>query len=314
MRPDDRRQRARLDRELRGTDDDPEAAVPVGTSRRPLAARLRRSVWAGLAVVAAITIALVTSPPLRAIAVDFLGLFRVQRVAVAPVNPGDLPEHLGSSSRLEALLSDQVHVETHGEPAPAADAAAASALAGFTVRLPTVLGPPDSLVVQPPGHAALRVDLARARSILREIHRDAVDLPAELDGAEITVDIPTSVLARYDAMTLLQLPSPVVAAAPPGLPIDAVGEATLEIMGMPRAEAARFSRNVDWTATLVIPIPRYSTSYQEVTTDGVPASLIRHSTHHDLSFLLTWVRDGIIYSLSGTGEAAPAIEIAGSLE
>lgn len=311
----------------------PEAARARLTAREseiaplPRAARRRRATWAALAAAAAALIALISIPPLRAIAVDFLGLFRVQKVAVAPVNPGDLPERLGSSSQLEALLSDHVQVESRGEPAYVGDAGRAAAAAGFPVRLPALLDAPDELVVQPAGHAAIRVDLARVRAVLREIDRDAAELPDELDGARIEIDIPKSVRACWgdcpepkkrgaehapgrQGILLVQLPGPTVT-APPGLPVDRIGAAFLEIMGMPREEAARFSRNVDWATTLVIPIPRYATSYQEVTVDGVPASLIRHTER--LSYMLTWVKDGIIYSLAGSGEAARGVEIANSL-
>jgi len=301
-------------------------------------ARRRRALWAGLAAAAAV-VALFTIPPLRAIAFGFLGLFRVEQVAVAPVNPSDMPEHLGSSAQLEALLSDQVQVESNGEPAYVVDPGQAAAAAGFDVRLPSLLASPDELAVQPAAHAALRVDLARVRAVLREIDRDAAELPAEIDGAQIEIDIPKSVRACWgdcpeleehaagrapgaephdregaardsQGVILVQLPSPAVT-APPGLPIDRVGAAFLEIMGMPRAEAARFSQNVDWATTLVIPIPRHSSSYQEVTVDGVPGTLIRHSER--LSYLLIWAKDGILYSLAGSGEAARGLEIANSL-
>ncbi len=314
------------------------AATPPAAARERLSAleskiaplprppRRRRALWAGLAAAAAI-VALFTIPPLRAIAVDFLGLFRVEQVAVAPVNPGDMPARLGSSAQLGALLSDQVHVESSGEPAYMADPGQAAAAAGFHVRMPSLLASPDELAVQPAGQATIRVDLARVRAVLREIDRDAAELPAELDGAEIGIDFPKSVRACWgdcprpeehgtenppdrQGILLVQLPSPAVA-APAGLPVDRIGAAFLEIMGMPRAEAVRFSENVDWATTLVIPIPRYSTSYQEVTVDGVRGTLIRHSGR--LSYMLLWVKDGVIYALAGSGEAARGIEIASSL-
>jgi hypothetical protein len=318
-----------------------ERAAPVAATISPLprSARRRHATWTALAAAGAALIALVTLPSLRAIAVDFLGLFRVQQVNVAPVNPGDLPERLGSSSQLEALLSDQVLVESRGEPVYVADAGQAADAAGFPVRLPSLLASPDEIAIQPAGHASIRVDLTRVRAVLREIDRDGAELPDALDGAEIRIDIPKSVRACYgdcpeqkeraDAragggkpqatagsapdrpgILLIQLPNPAVS-APPGVPIDRIGAAFLGIMGMPREEAVRFSRNVDWAATLVIPIPCYSTSYQEVTVDGVPASLIRHTERH--SYVLTWVKDGIIYSLAGSGEAARGLEIANSL-
>lgn len=307
--------------------------------------RRRRALWAGLAAAAAAVVALVTISPLRAIAVDFLGLFRVQhvqKVTVAPVKPGDLPERLGSSSQLEALLSDQVRIESSGEPAYVGDAGQAATAAGFEVRLPSLLAPPDEIAVQPPGHAAIRVDLERVRAVLREIAPAAAELPAAIDGAEIVVDFAKSVHACWgdcprpadeaappdagsdpdapdpapaqprvsDGVLLIQLPSPPVK-TPPGLPVDRAGPALLEIMGMPRAEAARFCANVDLATAFVIPIPRYSTSYQVVTVDGVQGALIRNTQRH--SYMLIWAKDGMTYALAGSGEAARGLEIANSL-
>jgi len=315
-------------------------------------ARRQRALWAGLAAAAAV-VAFFTIPPLREIGAGFLGVFRAEQVPVDPIDPGstgdpgDLRTRLGTASQNDALLSDQVRVESNGKPAYMADPGLAAAAAGFHLRLPAILPPPDELAVRPSGRAALRVDLARLRAVLRATARDQAELPAELDGADIAVDFAKSVRACWgdcprpedenadevaDAergpdsdsdssdpaaparanhgVLLIQLPSPAVK-APPGLPVDRAGAALLEIMGMPRAEAARFSENMDWATTLVIPIPRYSTSYQQVTVDGVRGSLIRNTKRH--TYMLIWVKDGITYALAGSGEAARGIEIASSL-
>jgi len=85
-------------------------------------------------------------------------------------------------------------------------------------------------------------------------------------------------------------------------------------MGMTEEEAAQFSQNVDWTTTLVIPIPRYATTYREMPVDGVTGTLIVEDLeNNDSQYLLIWVKDGILYSLTGPGDGSSAVRIADTL-
>jgi hypothetical protein len=101
--------------------------------------------------------------------------------------------------------------------------------------------------------------------------------------------------------------------APPDLDVAQIGESFLEIIGMSPQEAALFSQTVDWTTTLIIPIPRYSTTYQEVTVDGVTGTLILQKDYVP-KYMLLWVKDGIVYSLSGPGDRSIALSIAATLK
>ena len=114
--------------------------------------------------------------------------------------------------------------------------------------------------------------------------------------------------------TLIQAPSPEIS-APPGLDIAGIGEMLLQILGMSPEEAAQFSRSVDWTTTLIIPIPRYGTEFQDVFVDGVQGTIIMQSMRSELpQYLLIWIKDDIVYALAGPGDTALALEIAESLE
>ena len=77
-------------------------------------------------------------------------------------------------------------------------------------------------------------------------------------------------------------------------------------------EAASFAENVDWTTTLVVPVPRYGTTYQEVVVDGVTGALIQQAG--DFEYMLFWVKDGMVYALNGPGNAQMALEIGNSLK
>jgi hypothetical protein len=302
-----------------------------------------RTAWIGLGIVAIIAIAMAFSP-VRAIANSFLGLFRVQQFTIVQVNPGDLPEQLGSSSQFQYLISNEVQVEEIGETQTVSDAAEASALAGIPVRLPAGMHGESKLNVQPGAKVSLQIDLQKIRSLLREIGREDITLPDEIDGALVTMDMPRAVTASYgdcenevdvrlseadreaggdpdmpvpqlaDCTTLVQMSSPVIS-APPGLDIAALGEAFLVVMGMPQEEAAHFSQQIDWTTTLVVPIPRYGTNYRDVNVDGVTGTLIQQSLEdHAPQYMLVWIKEDVLYALAGPGRVDSALAIAKSLQ
>ena len=94
-----------------------------------------RPAWIALAVIAVLAISL-TFAPVRAIANNFLGLFRVEQFAIVQVNPADFPQQFGSSTLLEAMLAEDVQVEERGEPITLEDKQQASQYVNFNVRLP----------------------------------------------------------------------------------------------------------------------------------------------------------------------------------
>lgn len=299
--------------------------------------RVPRPVWAGILAIAILAIAL-SFAPVRAIANSFLGLFRVQQVQVVQVNPSNLPEQLGSSAEFEAMFSQDVQFQDQGEAQEVASVAEASSLAGIAVRLPQSNDEMPTLAVQPGGSAQMTVNVEHVRALLADIERTDIEIPNLLDGAQISVQVPTGVMAQYgecqidaaqarqqgydpddqglsnspECTTLLQMPSPTIQ-APPGLDVQKIGEAYLQVLGLSRAEAEQFARNVDWATTFVIPIPRYGADFQEVIVDGVTGSLILKNGDGLTQYLLVWVKDGIVYALTGPGTAENALALAGSL-
>ena len=302
--------------------------------------RVPRAAWVTLAIVAVLAVSL-AFPSVRAIANNFLGLFRVEQVRVVQINPADLPDQLGSSSNLESIFAENVQFSRLAEPEELDSLAQAVEKAGFGLRLPAALQGEPRLFYQPGGSAVFNVDLALVRSVLKDIGRDDIKLPSALDGAEVEVVVPSAIMAGYgecdidvqslasdfdpddprtarqiakempDCTTLLQLPSPTIS-APPGLDLSTIGEAYLQILGMEKGEAERFARNVDWTTTFVVPIPRYGVEYQDITVDGVTGTLLHHGQMD--SYALVWVKDGILYALSGPGDGEDAAAIANSLK
>ena len=296
-----------------------------------------RPVWATLAIVAILAVALAFGP-VRAVANSFLSLFRVEQIQVIEVDPSQLEEQFGSSSQLEQLLTQSAQFESRGDPQEVSSAEQASELTGVPVRLPAEIEGAQKITVQPGGDVKFNVDLELVRAVLRDIGRPDIQLPDSLDGAAVAVDIPDGVMAQYgpcefkegdeaqpgtdpdmpadetynyECTTLMQMPSPTIS-APPDLDVAQIGEAYLQVLGMSAEEAARFSQNVDWTTTFIIPIPRYGADYRDVQVDGVTGTLLLH--HGREMYILMWVKNGILYALSGPGDANTALEIVSSLK
>jgi hypothetical protein len=280
-------------------------------------------------------------PGTRALAGELLNLFRVQQVQVVPVDFTGLEQLTGDGvlgNQFTELLADSVDMQQEpGEPVQAASAEEASQLAGFTVRVPAGMTPSQINVTD---SAAFRMtlDRAKAQALLDEAGRSDLVLPASVDGAEISVNIPAAVSvafgtcprpgsdvpgnteqstteSRYpDCVILAQLPSPSVN-APADLDIEALARIGLEFTGMSPEEAAELTSTVNWTSTLLVPIPRNAAIHEQVSVDGVTGTLIQRSPESESpQFALLWVKDGIIYAISGLGtDARQAIEMANSL-
>jgi hypothetical protein len=253
----------------------------------------------------------------------------VQQIQVVEISPGDFPEQLGSSQQLEAFIAENMVTEEYGDPQTVTSAEEASQLAGFPVRLPAEVEGALRLEVQPGGRMSFQVDLSQIQEVLGEIGRTDIQLPKELDGAQVSMELRSMVAASFGecdspenpdsidsigtrCTTLIQMPSPEVS-APADLDLEQIGQAYLQILGMSAEDAASFSRNIDWTTTLVIPVPAYGAEYREVSVDGVTGTLLIPSSEYN-QYALIWVKDGMVYALIGDGSAATALRIAGSIK
>jgi len=100
---------------------------------------------------------------------------------------------------------------------------------------------------------------------------------------------------------------------PPDLNMAEIAEAGLQLAGMSPGEAHAFCQTVDWSSTLVIPVPRNSSSYEKVKVDGVEGTLIAETVAQSNRYSLLWIRNGVIYSLMGWGDSGQALNLAASL-
>jgi hypothetical protein len=80
-------------------------------------------------------------------------------------------------------------------------------------------------------------------------------------------------------------------------------------------QAQAFAQSVDWTSSLVIPLPKNAATYQQVTVDGVTGTLISRPPDDAPEFALIWVKNGVIYTIGGLGSNSDqAIAMANALK
>ena len=284
-------------------------------------------------------------PGTRALAGELLNLFRVQHVTVVPVDFTGMEQLNGAvGQNISQLISESVTMQKEpSDPVNVASADEASQLAGFNVRAPEGQTP-SRISVMSGAAFTFTIDRAKAQALLNEAGRGDLVLPEDVDGADVSVNIPSSASLAFgtcpepsnegeakremkratetsgspgrvykDCIIFAQIPSPQVS-APASLDIAKLAQIGLEFTGMTAEEAAQFTSSVDWTSTLLVPIPKNAASYQQVPVDGVTGTLIERPTDDAPQFALFWIKDGIIYTIGGLGDnSQKALEIANSL-
>ena len=299
-----------------------------------LFARRLRPAWA-LGAAAVLLGTLLGFAPARTWAQKVLALLRVQKIAVVPVDLSALggPDSTGGPGKIIAqVLSDKVAVTRSSKPQKAATAEQASQLAGYPIRVLSNRSDMPLFTVMGEQAFQMTLDRNRLQTVLNEAGRSDLTLAPSVDGATISVHVFPLVATRYgtcpdrqneqeagvdfrDCVLLEQAPSPTVS-TPPDLNIAQLAEIGLELAGMTADQAHAFSRTVDWTSTLVLPVPAHVNSYQTVQVNGVQGTLINLplARRRPLpGYTLIWIRDGMLYSLTGFGNPVEAIPLAESL-
>ena len=288
-------------------------------------------ITAGLVIVLAIALAF---PPVQALASNFLGLFRVQQIRVISFDPAALERAKTGvqpdQQRLQTFFQENLTTQRTGEYQEFTTQETAAQAAGFTPRLPAGSAP-ASIAVLPAQSMELKINSELMNSLLDSLGQ-TVKIPADLDGQTISAAIPAMVSAQFGdcpspavpdqqntpasatstCLRLLQLSSPTLH-APDGFPIAQLGQAMFQVLGFDPAQAQQLSQSIDWTTTLVIPVPSgTNVTTTEVSVDGVTGTLI--TTAGQGEYTLLWVKDSRLYALTGWGTSAGAIQLANHLK
>lgn len=284
----------------------------------------RRPALVALALVALVAFAF-TLEPVRVAAGDFLSIFRVRQFAVVPVGPehAERMEELGALLEQNFFLSEPI-ILAEPEPRTVSTSEEASQAVGFTVRTPGYV--PQDFVPVPgievTGQAVgqFEVDLELARSLFEMMELDPALLPDSLGENPLKVTVPPTAIQvwkheGHTSLTFIQGPGPMVE-FPSDVDPEALGTAALQLLGVNEREARRMSEAIDWTSTLVLPIPTDVASFREVSIDGVTGLSIseRYNPERGVHSALMWQNRGIVYFLEGNVSTETMMDVAYSIQ
>jgi hypothetical protein len=154
---------------------------------------------------------------------------------------------------------------------------------------------------------AIRFDIERAGLVALAAAAGLGDVAVpEVETLTLEVDVPTTVVQELRTgdggdLVMLQMPSP-QATWPEGIDPVAFAEVGLLLLGMSDEDASRLAETIDWTSTVVVPLPTDIGTSSEVTVDGVTGLLLESSGMEPGSEeerMLLWERDGMVYAVVG---------------
>lgn len=244
-----------------------------------------RSSWyrriAATAAVVVLLAGLLALPPVRALAVQMLSIFRVEQVMFVPVDMAQI-------ERLEDLdfdgstlfMSEPEAVEDPGEPYEVASVAEAEQAVGYDLQEPDTfpgLVNDQTVKVVNQGVFEFQVNVETSRELLALLEIDDVTIPDELGDGPIEVAMPAAASLRYTGedyeLHLMQGRSPDVN-LPAEVDLQQLGKATLRLLGLSEEQAETMSQQIDWSTTLIFPFPEGIDNISQVDIDGEPGLLV----------------------------------------
>jgi hypothetical protein len=307
-----------------------------GKEHLPFLARLFAKGWRPVWVAGGAALFVLCSlafPSGRSLAQRLLATLRIERVQPVRLDFSSLEGNRPLRQMLTQMVSDKVIVTADEKPQHFATAEGASQLAGFQVHLLGALTDAPAFTVEGQHAFHVKIDRSRLQDIFDQAGRPDLVLPATLDGAMVSVQIPRAVRVEYgncvhrrerdevqrelsggdSCLALEEAPSPLVN-FPSDLNVQQLAEIGFQLAGMSAVQARELGQTIDWKSTLVLPIPRFVGSYSLVDVKGAQGTLIKESGRRGTGYLLIWVKDGMIYCLAGQGDAREAVTLANSLD
>jgi len=284
--------------------------------------------------VAAVFLMALSFPAVRAVAQQFLDLFRVQRFVAISADPDRLKqiERIANEGfDLKSLLSRNVKVvKEPGQLQLVDSVAAAEQLTGLSIQLPATLPSEvvqEQMLVGGEGALEFTADTALLQEVLDALDLRDVLVPQPLNGAVVKVRMPPRVITNYRRAgmaraTLLQAASPEIS-LPQGVHLPEIVEIALRILGMSLDEARQYAYSIDWHGTLLVPVPADVASFREVevgTSQGLLIELNgqrkRDSSGRvrpEEGSMVLWSDGGKVYSLSGTINKRDLLQMASAI-
>ncbi len=288
-----------------------------------------------LVVVAAVTF----TTPGRSLANRFLASLRIARPQPVAVDLASAP---AANYRIQQLISGMLADSASSirdEPGRTVPTPSqADTVAGFRVHVPATRRDTPSVSIIGAHDITVTIDRSRFRTILAEAGKHDVTVPAAVQGAVVTMHTPRAVQLRYghcpspapatltaqvqgppppppdvaECIELTETPQ-VTASAPSGVAFAQLVEIALELSGLSPERAVTFQHQLDWRSTLAVSLPRFVRSFDTVTVGGVPGLLFGAGGRRGPSYVLVWSKTGIVYSLTGYGNAADGVAAANAI-
>ncbi len=268
----------------------------------------RRTAFAAIATLIA-AFSLLALPPVRAAANELLDVFRVKSVVFVPISEDRVRELQNLNFDRKSLFLSQPEFEGKAEPRAVASAAEAKSAVGFDVsgvnELPQAATSTETVVTSAQ-KGTFQVNVQSARELLNLLDVKDVTLPDALGEQPIVVNMQPVAQTKYRSdnyeVTLLQGRSPDVT-LPDGVELEQLGRAALQVLGSSPEEAEAMASSIDWSSTLVVPIPESVSELGKVTVNGSPAMMVSDANGEDSrgSRLLYWQNDGTFYVLEARG-------------
>jgi anti-sigma factor RsiW len=257
--------------------------------------------------------------PVRAVAGDLLKIFRVQQVKVIQVDTDNFREDGEIGQLLEQVAPDSRVVVDGGKPVEVASLEEAAAHAGYTpaeIRaLPADAGERVMIKVQDKSVNEVKVDLEIARAVF-DAAKISVSLPDSLEDTPIIITRPTLVMQTWGnadkpTLSLAQMESPQIE-YPDDLDLNTLGTAGLQLLGYSEAEAKALADTIDWTNTLLFPVPSDAdVEVSEVSINGGSGVLFTKPDEEESGVM--WQKDGKSYFLLGQYSADQILQAAESV-
>jgi hypothetical protein len=290
------------------------------------------------AVVAAV--AVLASLPIKreSLGSRFLKSLRIARPQTVSAN-APAP---GAARRLSdvviGIAAETTTVSTVEEDQPVPSADSAGRLAGVRVRVLRARTDPASFTVLGAQTTGARANRRQISTLFVEAGRRELRVDPSVEGAPLSLTVPRGVRAQFGncpppiqntLQTQIQGPPPpstdnancviltempqAVLAMPAALDTSAVLGIAVELMGMSPNQARDFQRLFGWRGAIAMSPPRFVRSYEVVDVGGRSGMLMITGGRRGPTYVLSWMADGVVYTLTGYGSSADAVALAKSV-
>ena len=241
-------------------------------------------------------------PATRALASEFLGIFRVAKFAPISVSPQQLAFLEEVMSENEGLFPGEMVFDEDPEPGREFNTLSEAAAwysegSDYGASIRTLDGA-SGIYGETGGEGTLTVNLENARKLLEAANIDPMLLPDSLDGQEVSAQVNRTIIQEFEGVAFIQMQSPEIN-YPVGVNPEPIGEALLTLLGMEPADAQRLSRNIDWATTLVMPVPTEFATFSEVQIDGTTGVAIEAIDGSGVTMM--WQSYDTVHILTGDG-------------